>query len=115
MCRISVLFSAVFVVLSFSGSLSAQVVDAALSEAKARLACGTGTVVSVQRLASGALQVTCSQNQVTTQSTVLDGTGLTPSVAVGAAVGLGVLAIVAGDSDDASTTTATTTGSGGSY
>ncbi|MGR3565075.1 MAG: hypothetical protein ACU0FH_20535 [Heliomarina sp.] len=98
----------------------AQVVEAATAEARARLACGSGTLVSAQYIGGGQLQVTCSQQssqsqtqQATTAETALAGTGLTAPVAVGVLAGLTVIGIVSGSDDDAvgtGTTTTTRTG-----
>lgn len=92
---------------------------AAMAEAQARLACGTGTVVSAEYIPGGLLRVQCSQ---TTQSAadaasggagtgagILAGTGLTAPAAGGIGGAIVVLGIALGGSDDDSTTTTTTT------
>ena len=93
--------------LTLGSGASAQA-NAALAQAKARLACGAGTVVSSQFLPNGSIQVTCSQTQVTTESTVLQGTGLTAPTAIGAVAIATVLVIATGGSSSATTTTVTT-------
>lgn len=94
----------------------AQVVEAATAEARARLACGSGTLVSAQYIGGGQLQVTCSQQgsqsqaqQATTAQTALAGTGLTVPIAAGVLAGITVIGIVTGSDDDAVATTTTTT------
>ena len=106
------LCAAVIVGMFISGlatHVSAQA-NAAVAQAKARLACGTGTVVSSQFLPNGTLQVTCSQPQPGAESTVLQGTGLAAPAALGA-LGLVVVLVVATGGSDPAATSTTTTGS----
>jgi len=93
---------------ALANGASAQA-DAALAQAKARLACGGGTVVSSQFLPNGTLQVTCSQPQPQTESTVLQGTALTTPAALGVLAVAVVLVIATGGTDTGTTTTTTTT------
>ncbi|MFT7593304.1 MAG: hypothetical protein ACI8R4_000617 [Paracoccaceae bacterium] len=94
--------------LTLGSGVSAQA-SAALGQAKARLACGAGTVVSSTFLPNGSLQVTCSQPQTTTESTVLEGTTLTAPTAAGVLAIATVLVISTGGSGGGTTTTTTTT------
>ena len=48
---------------------SAQISNLALGQAKSRLACGAGIVVSSVFLPNGSLQVTCARNPAETSST----------------------------------------------
>ena len=93
----------------------------ALAEARGRMACGAGTLVSATYVGGGMLRVTCrepsSENQSNSPSdSALTGTGLTAPVA-GAIIATVLLVAIAGGGDDESstttTTTTTTTGNGG--
>lgn len=99
--------SGIFLLAASSGA-SAQA-NAALAQAKARLACGAGTVVSSQFLADGTIRVTCSQPQATPDSAVIEGTGLATPTTVGAVAIATVVVILSGGSDVGTTTTTTTT------
>jgi hypothetical protein len=105
MFRYIAILSAGLLFLGSSNGVVAQVVDVALSEAKARLACGTGTVVASQLLPNGSLQVTCSQNASTTSSTPLQGTGLATPAATGAVFVTIFLVVIAGSGNETNTTT----------
>lgn len=95
----------------------AQGAEAALAEARARVACGTGTPVSAVYLPNGAIEVTCRQN-VTQQATAntaaaeaarqnpLGGTALTTGPTAGAIATAVVLGIALNDSGESTTTTA---------
>lgn len=106
--RIAAAISGVFL-LALTNGASAQV-NAALAQAKARLACGAGTVVSSQFLPNGSLQVTCSQPQPQTESTILEGTGLTTPATLGILSVVTVLVIMTGGTDNGTTTTTTSSG-----
>lgn len=100
------------VAISATSQAKAQAGVNPVNEAKARLACGSGTVVNAQYLPGGVLQVTCQQT-TTEQSLVqnalpeeLLGTTLTPTVAAALVTTVVFLAIIAGD--DSTGTTATT-------
>lgn len=106
MNRFFLTMTAGLLVFSQSGVVSAQGVSAAaMSEARARLVCGTGTVVSALYLPGGALQVTCARPPVEAASTVLQGTGLSAPAAVGLLVGVAILTVVTGSGGSNSTTT----------
>ena len=110
MLRILKALVVVTALTGFSNDASSQSSNAALGEAKARLACGTGTVVASQVLPNGSIQVTCSQSAPATNSTVLQGTGLTAPVAIGLLAVATVLVISTGGTDDPTTTTTTSIG-----
>ncbi|MEX0280643.1 MAG: hypothetical protein AB3N13_05560 [Arenibacterium sp.] len=116
---------AALVVAHTPGAVSAQVGDAAAqaqAEARGRLVCGAGTLVSAQYVPPGLLRVTCSQQ---TQSgsnatnAALAGTGLAALPIIGAVLGVAVLGAVGGggnpvqttDGSTPSTSTTTTTSS----
>lgn len=78
----------------------------ALSEARTRLVCGTGTLISAQYIGGGLIRVTCRQedprqqrSRQPTNNSPLDG-GLSGPVAAGAVVGLIVLGILVGGDDE---------------
>ncbi|MBT8154169.1 hypothetical protein KMP13_09730 [Epibacterium ulvae] len=94
----------------------AQVAEAALAEARVRLACGGGTPVSAVYLPSGAIEVTCRANAprraVTNSAAVetarqnpLGGTGLATAPAAGVLATAVILGIVVGDGGENTTTT----------
>lgn len=91
--------------LGLSHTALAQTGDAALSQAKVRLACGTGTVIASIFLPNGSLQVTCSQVPPDLSSTPLQGTGLAAPTALAAVAIVTVLVIVTGGDDPEATTT----------
>lgn len=107
MCRYLVAFIAGFLLLGLSNSVSAQVTDLALGQAKARLACGAGTVVSSQFLPNGSLEVTCSQSVPEKLPSALDGAGLTAPTALGALAVVTLLLVITNDTTSGTTTTAT--------
>ncbi len=95
----------------------AQVAEAALAEARVRLACGSGTPVSAVYLPSGAIEVTCRANgprRATTNSAAaetarqnpLSGTGLATAPAAGVIATAVILGIVVGNGGESTTTTA---------
>lgn len=105
---LALLVSGVFL-LGAPNGVSAQVSDLALGQAKARLACGTGTIVSSQFLPNGSLEVTCAQYPANATSNLVAGTGLTTPAALGLVAVVVVLGVLIGDSGDGTTTTPTTT------
>ena len=93
--------------------VSAQVPGNPLAEARARVACGAGTLVSANYIGGGMLRVTCSQPNTQTQSapaaeSALTGTGLTVPPALGVVIGVSVIAIIGGEGNEVTTTTTTT-------
>ena len=89
----------------------AQVVGDAVSEARARLACGAGRVLSARPLPGGAIEVTCAQD---TQNSNIPArqaaTELVPGGATaGAVAGVVVVVLLAGGGSDSTSTTATST------
>ena len=92
---------------------SAQIANAALGEAKARLACGTGTVVASVFLPNGSLQVTCAQAPSNAASSAVQATGLTTTAAVSTIGIVTVLVAITGGGDPGTTTTTTEPGSDG--
>ena len=94
--------------LSSTAALS-QTSSVALGEARVRLACGTGTVVSAQYLPGGTIKVTCRGNSLGNADSVLGGTGLNPAFPGLAPITTAiVVGVIAGGSGG--TTTTTTTG-----
>lgn len=118
----------------------AQTPISPVNEARARVACGSGTLVSATRLPNGAVRVTCSQNtpgegaseaSSASQSGgraagviggggggVLAGTGLGAGPVIGAVAAAGVLAALAGSSDSTTTSPSSTgasIGEGGGF
>lgn len=95
----------------------------ALAEARGRVACGAGTLVSATYIGGGLLRVTCQQpndqqpdqqqqsqsqpQQTVANQSVLGGTGLTAPVAGGAIASVVVISVLTG-SDGTGTTTTTT-------
>jgi hypothetical protein len=96
-------------------------VGPALGEARARMACGAGTLVSATYVGGGMMRVTCSQpdqqqqqsqNQTsqTPQQSIpanspLAGTGLATPVAAGVVLSVITIAIVTGNGSEGTTTT----------
>ncbi len=113
--RVFVQGLAALTLMAAGTAAQAQGGGAALTEARARLACGTGTPVSAVYLPSGAIEVTCRRNlrRVATDTAAasqnqpsdpLGGTGLT-TPPVGAAVAATIiLGIVVGEGGSATTT-----------
>lgn len=89
-------------------TLPAQAQDQALSEAKARLACGTGQVLGAETLADGSIRVTCQQTNALPAA--LAGFTLSPAAA-GAITVVILCAALCGGSESESITTTTSTGS----
>ncbi len=94
---------------------NSQTVEAALAEARARVACGSGTPVSAVYLPSGAIEVTCRQNvprrtatnsaaAETARQNPLGGTGLATGPAAAIVATAVILGIAVGDGGDSSTT-----------
>ena len=114
-----------------SGAIAAPPVAAqvnqALAEARSRVACGAGTLVSATYIGGGMMRVTCSQpdrqqqnseqpNQSAQQSipanSPLAGTGLTSPVAAGVVLSVITLSIVTGSGSEGTTTTLPSEGEG---
>lgn len=88
-----------FLIASIPFASSAQPYATALEEAKARLACGTGNIVSAQRLADGSIKVGCEEAPLLTG---LSGNAQTTFLVVLTAITFGVLL---GGEDGVTTTT----------
>ncbi|UWQ73663.1 hypothetical protein [Leisingera sp. M658] len=106
--------AALIIPLSFAAQpVFAQTADAALNEAKRRVACGAGVPVSATYLANGTLQVTCQAQgaEAVAQAAAsgLPETGLSAGAAAGAVAGVLFLVLIADDDNGTSTTTTTTT------
>lgn len=87
----------------------AQTVDPALSEARVRLACGTGRVVGAETLANGSIRVTCEQTSQVPAA--LAGLALSPGAT--AAIFTVLICIALCDGSETESTTTSTMGSGG--
>ena len=85
----------------------AQVSNLALGQAKARLACGSGTVVASVFLPDGSLKVTCSQNTTESSPSQLTGSTLTAPAAFGLVVAMTFLVVNTNTSESGTTTVAT--------
>lgn len=107
MGKIFTFFVSGVLLLGVANGVSAQASDLALDQAKARLACGTGTIISSQFLPDGSLEVTCSQSPANATSTLMAGTGLTTAEALGLVGIVVILGVLVGDSGDDTTTTTT--------
>lgn len=86
----------------------------ALAEARGRVACGAGTLVSATYIGGGLLRVTCQQpsnqaQQTVANQAVLGGTGLTAPVAGGAIATVVLISVLTGGDGTGTTTTTTTT------
>ncbi|WP_323776831.1 hypothetical protein [Leisingera sp.] len=90
----------------------AQATDAALNEAKRRVACGAGVPISATYLANGTLQVTCQApgTEAVAQAAAggLPDTGLSAGATAGAVAGVLFLVLIADDDNGTGTTTTTT-------
>ena len=84
----------------------AQGVDQALTEARARLICGTGTAISAQQLPGGLLEVICRKN-VPRDSLPkeMKNTGLNVATEVVMVATATIFVIVVGSSSSSTTTT----------
>lgn len=99
--------------LSVPQFVSAQA-GPALAEARGRVACGAGTLVSATYIGGGLLRVTCSQPNSQTQQNFptespLVGTGLTAPVVAGTVATVLVISVITGSNNTGTTTTTTTT------
>lgn len=88
--------------------------DAALAEARGRVACGAGTLVSATYIGGGLLRVTCSQPDTQNQQNVpsespLAGTGLVAPVVGGAVATVLIISVISGSNNTGTTTTTTAT------
>jgi len=90
--------------LSCAAPSLAQGIDPALAEARGRLACGAGTLISATYVGNGTLRVTCqepgSQNEQILQESAMAGTALTTPLLVGGAVVILLIAVGTGSDDD---------------
>ncbi|SFT92795.1 hypothetical protein [Sedimentitalea nanhaiensis] len=95
-----------------TAQVSAQGVGTAASEARVRLACGTGRVVSAETLANGSIKVTCEQQARLPSQLGL--AGLTPEATAAIIATVVLLPLILNDDDDGTnvTTTSTTPGEG---
>lgn len=95
-------------------SAQAGAVSAALSEARSRLVCGTGTLVSAQYVGNGLIRVTCRQEDPRQQQSRQPANnsplnaGLATPTAIGVVGGVVLLGILLGGGDEINTTTTTT-------
>ena len=114
MLRNAFILSAGLLIFGFSQSAVAQVTNLALSQAKSRLACGTGAVVGSVFLPNGSLEVTCARppkpgeaaTTTTTATSVVQTTGLVAPTGIGVIGSVGILAAISGGGNS-DTTTAT--------
>lgn len=97
-----------------TASAQAGAVATALSEARTRVVCGTGTLISAQYIGGGLIRVTCRQedprqqrSQQPSNNSPLEA-GLSGPVAAGAVVGLIVLGILVGGDDETVTSSSST-------
>ncbi len=96
--------------LAFTPAVS-QAQGAAAAEARARLVCGSGTVVSATYIPGGLLQVTCRENAPNSSNSASGNNGLgtgglgTTGIAAGVVAAAVVLTVIANDSDSSTTTT----------
>ncbi len=111
MSRLFALLTAGVFLLGLPSVGSAQISNLALGQAKSRLACGAGVVVSAVTLPNGSLQVTCARNPVessassTTASTVAQTTGLVTPAGIGAVISVTIVVGLTGGGDTGTTTT----------
>ena len=96
-----------------SHNASAQIANAALGQAKARLACGAGTVVASVFLPNGSLKVTCAQAPSNAASTAVQATGLTGTASLAVVGVVTILTVLTGGEDSSTTSSTTDSGSEG--
>ncbi len=87
-----------------ASDVRAQVANTAANEARIRLACGTGRVVSAETLANGTIRVTCQQSS--RLPSALGGAALSPAAAAGISV-IFLCVVACGGTDSEGTTTST--------
>lgn len=87
----------------------AQAPGGAIAEARARLACGGGVVVSAEYIPGNLIRVQCQQ-QSDELPPELQGTTLTPQLGVAGVVTTVLIGVLTGSDDPETTTTTTTTG-----
>lgn len=113
MLRLIALLTAGVLLLGLPSAGSAQVSNLVLGQAKSRLACGAGVVVSAVLLPNGSLQVTCARNPVessttsTTASTVAQTTGLVTPAGFAAVISVTIVVGLTGGDNNGTTTTTT--------
>ena len=103
---------ATMAVMAVPATLTAQVLGDPTAEARARVACGSATLVSATYIGNGMLRVTCSQPNKQSESPSsteagITGTGLTVPPALGVVLGVTFIAIIGGTDNVATTTTTT--------
>ena len=104
----SVCFLFGLAVLAAPQPSQAQGAGLAFTEARARLICGTGTVVSAQHLPGGLLEVTCRKNVPhDSLPKEMQGTGLTASAEAVAVAAAAAFAVVVGSSSSTTTSAPT--------
>lgn len=89
-----------------AAQVQAQAAPAALSQAQARLACGTGIVLGAVTLPNGSIEVTCETQASANVPTALAG-ALTPEAAAALVVTVVVVGALVGDSGSSNVTTTT--------
>ncbi len=105
MIRLFSTFIVSMLLISVPSLAPAQVPGPALAEARVRLVCGGGTVVTAEYLPGGLLKATCSRNAPKSRAPdALQGTGLTPPVTAGVIFTAVIIAILTGGSGPATTT-----------
>ncbi|MBK0325984.1 hypothetical protein I5535_01635 [Rhodobacteraceae bacterium F11138] len=95
----------------FTAEVSAQGIGTAASQARVRLACGTGRVVGAETLPNGSIRVTCEQQ--TRVPNQLGVTGLTPQATAAIVATVVLLPVILDDDSDGINVTTTSTGSAG--
>lgn len=89
----------------FAAGAYAQGAATAVSEARVRLACGTGRVIGAETLPNGSIRVTCEQQARIPAELGLG--GLTPEATAAIIATVVLLPILLDDDDSSSTTTST--------
>lgn len=89
-----------------AGPIQAQTVPAPLSQAQARLACGTGIVLGAVTLPNGSIEVTCETQASANVPAALAG-ALTPEAAAALVVTVVVVGALIGDGGGSEVTTTT--------
>ena len=112
MSRLFAFLTAAVFLLGVPQTGSAQISNLLLGQAKARLACGVGVVVSAVLLPNGSLQVTCarppaesSAATATTAATVAETTGLAATPTIGAVISVSIVVGLTGGGTGTTTST----------
>lgn len=107
--RPAVALAAGLLALAATAPAQGQILGAAAAEARARLVCGTGTVLNATYLPGGLLRVTCraanQPNPARELPRELQGTGLTTTTPLAAITALIVTTIIIGENGTSTTTT----------